>query len=276
MSPSLALLQDRFVALRIDVLDMCLATIVEQILSLIEIFLLTRQGVKTSQSHLGNLVSWHDSSLSLLRPHLLDHAISITLGDVEELGATRSQIMSASRIHHVAEVVEFMAQHLFLLPSLVTTPSMRMLWVDGTGSVEIAIRFLCRSDHVEHTVDISLQLFVGIGLEDIASTFDGLIDIGIIERESHKLAHVPGWGIQSLMTRMLQGIGSHLEILVTVLALTLAESQRNRHFLCGLQTSAPKGVLRNLHTGKRNLGEWITIAQCLAVLLCHRWQYHSG
>ena len=255
---------------------MCLATIVEQILSLIEIFLLTRQGVKTSQSHLGNLMTWHHGSLSCLWPHLLDYTISITLGDVEELGATRSLIMSASRIHHVTEVVELMAQHLFLLPSLVTTPSMRMLWVDGTSCIEIAIRLLCRSDHVEHTVDISLQLFVGIGLEDIASTFDGLIDIGIIEGESHKLAHVPGRGIQSLMTRMLQGIGSHLEILVTVLALTFAESQRNRHFLCGLQTSTPKGVLRNLHTGKRNLGEWITIAQCLAVLLCHRWQYHGG
>lgn len=45
------------------------------------------------------------------------------------------------------------------------------------------------------------------------------------------------------MSRMLQGIGSHLEILVAVLALTLAESQRHSYLSGSLQTRTPKGIL---------------------------------
>ena len=92
-----------------------------------------------------------------------------------------------------------------------------MFWVDGTGGIEIAIWLLCRTYHIEHAVDVSLQLLVRISLEDVAGTFDGLINISVIEREAHELAHIPLLGVQTRVVRMLQGIGSHLEILVTVL-----------------------------------------------------------
>jgi len=82
MTYRLFLLQNRSLALRIWVADMSLATIVEQILSLIQILLFTGQGIETSQSHLCNLVSRNDGSLSWIRAYFLYHTIGISLGDV--------------------------------------------------------------------------------------------------------------------------------------------------------------------------------------------------
>ena len=243
MTYRLFLLQDRSLALRIWVADMGLATIVEQILSLIQILLLTGQGIETSQSHLCNLMSRNDGSLSWFRSHFLYHTIGIALGDIQELGASGSLIVSAGCIYHVTEVVKFVARLLVLDPTLISRPLVWMLRVDGTGGIEIAIWLLCRSYHIEHAVDVSLQLFVRISLEDVAGTFDGLINIGIIEREAHELAHIPLLGIQARVVRMLQGIGSHIEILVTVLALTFAESQWHGYFSGSLQTGTPESIL---------------------------------
>ena len=243
MTYSLLLLQDRSLALRIWVANMSLATIIEQILSLIQILLLTGQGIETSQSHLSNLMARHHGSLTRIRSHFLYHAIGIALGDVQELGASGSLIVSAGCIHHVAEVIKFVAQFLVLDPTLISRPSMRVLRVDGTGSIEIAIWLLCSTHHIEHTVDVSLQLLVRISLEDVAGTFDGLINIGIIEREAHELAHIPLLGIQARMVRMLQSVGSHLEVLVTVLALTLAESQWHSYLAGCLQAGTPESIL---------------------------------
>ena len=117
-----------------------------------------------------------------------------------------------------------MAQHFYLAPAGSTRPTVRMFRIDGTSGIEISVWLLRSTHHIEHTVDIGLHLLVGIGLQDIAGSLDGLIDIGIIKREAHKLAHVPLLGIETGMSRMLQGIGSHLEILVAVLTLALAES----------------------------------------------------
>ena len=100
---------------------------------------------------------WHHGSLSWIRSHFLYHAIGIALCDVQELGATRSLIVGAGCIHHVAEVIKFVAQFLVLDPTLISRPSMRVLRVDGTGSIEIAIWLLCSTHHIEHAVDVSLQ-----------------------------------------------------------------------------------------------------------------------
>ena len=185
----------------------------------------------------------HHGSLTWIRSHFLYHAIGIALGDVQELGATRSLIMSAGCIYHVTEVVKLVAQFLILDPTLISRPSVWMLRINGAGCIEIAIWLLCSTHHIEHAVDISLQLLVRVSLENIAGTFDGLINIGIIEREAHKLAHIPLLGIQTRVVRMLQGIGSHIEVLVTVLALTLAESQWHGYLSGSLQTGTPESIL---------------------------------
>ena len=129
-----------------------------------------------------------------------------------------------------------------------------MLGVDGTGCIEVAVRLLGSTHHVEHAVDIGFQFLVRIGLQHIRGTLDSLIDISIVERESHELRHVPLLGIQTLVTRMLQGVGCHLEVLVTVFALTFREGQGDSHLTGRLDTVAPEGVGCNLHGGEGNLG----------------------
>ena len=100
---------------------------------------------------------WHHGSLTWFRSNLLYHAIGIALGDVQELGASGSLIVSAGCIYHVTEVVKLVAQILILHPTLISRPSMRVLRVDGTGSIEIAIWLLCCTYHIEHAIDVSLQ-----------------------------------------------------------------------------------------------------------------------
>ncbi len=259
MSPSLGLLQNRLVALRVNIMYGSGATGIEEKLGLVEIFFFSCQCVETGQRHLGYLVSRHHLVLPDVGTYLLHYAIGITLGDIQELGTARGLIMGAGGIHHVPEVVKLMAQHLHLTPSGVARPAMGMLGVDGACGIEIAVWLLGSPHHIEHTVDVSHHLLVGIGLEDIAGTLDGLVHIGVVEGETHKRAHVPCLGVQSLVAGMLQGIGSHLKVLVAVFALTLAESQWYRHLTCSLQSVAPEGTRSNLHTGKRHLGIGIAI-----------------
>ena len=164
MSPSFLLVNHGLVALRIDVLDLCLATIVQQELGLVQVFLLASQHIKTSQSHLGNLMTGNHTSLSVLVAHLTNDTISIAFGNVQELVRTRSLIVGTSSIHHVAQVIELMTGMFLSSPALMGSPTVRMLRIDGASGIEIAIRLLCSSYDVEHGVDILLQLSIGIGL----------------------------------------------------------------------------------------------------------------
>ena len=249
VSPSLPLLGHGLVALAVEVAYVCLASVVQKIFGLVEIAFVARDGVEAGQSHLRYLVSWHHGGLSLSGAHLTDDTVGIPFGYVEKLGAARGLIVGAGRVHHVAEVVELMTQHFHLLPSLEARPLVGFLGIDGASGVEIAVGFLGCPHHIEHAVDISLQPFVRIGLENIACPLDGLVDIGVVEGEAHEFAHVI----------FLVGPGRLDEVVVSPFALALAESQRHRHFAGGLQPITPKGVGRNPHTGERHLGEGIAV-----------------
>ena len=192
-------------------------------------------------------MTWHDTSLSGIGTHLLDHTISITLGDVEELRGTCSLIVGAGSIDHVAEVIKLMTGMLLSLPAVLGSPLMGMFRIDGAGRIEVAVRLLGSSHDVKHAVDIGLQLLIGIGLEYIGCSLDGLIDISIVEREAHELSHIPLRCLESGMSRVLQRVGSHLEVLVTVLALAFREGEGNRHLSGCLDAVAPEGVRRNFY-----------------------------
>ena len=268
MSPCLVLLQDRLIALAIGIVDRGGAAGIEEVFSLVEILLFTRKGIEASKCHFGYLMTRHNPVLTGLRTHFPDHTVGISLGNIEEFSAARSLIMGAGCIHHVTEIIKLMAQHFHLAPAGSARPTVRMFRIDSTSGIEISVRLLRSTHHIEHTVDIGLHLLVGIGLQDIAGSLDGLIDIGIIKREAHKLTHVPLLGIETGMSRMLQGIGCHLEILVAVLALALAESQRHSYLSGSLQTRTPKGILSDFHTGKGYLNKGITIVQNFGFLGC--------
>ena len=85
-----------------------------------------------------------------------------------------------------------MAQVLFLAPALVSCPFMGILRVLRATSVEIAVRLLCRSDDIEHRIDISHEFLVGIGLQDIAGTLDCLVRIGVVKGQTTYLKYLRG------------------------------------------------------------------------------------
>ena len=199
-------------------------------------------------------MSWDHTGLSGIGTYLTDHAVGIALGDIEEFCATRRLIVGTGGIHHVSEVVEFVTGMLLCCPTPVGSPSVGMLRVDGTGGIEIAVGFLGCCHHIEHGVDVGLQLRIWVCLQYIRGPFDGLVDIGVIKRETHELCHIPLSGFQTLVSWVLQGVCRHLEILVAVLTLALRKSQGDGHLSGCLDTVAPEGVGGNFHRGERYLG----------------------
>ena len=170
----------------------------------------------------------------------------------------------------MTKVIQLVAQEVFRLPALLACPLMGVCGIDGTGRVEIAVRLLGSCYDIEHRVDISLQLLVWEGLEHIRGTLDGLVDIGIIEGETHELGHVPLRSLQSGMTWMLEGIGRHLEILITMFALTFRESQGDGHLTGRLDAVAPEGVWCYFHRGEWYLGIRIPALGQAGKCACHQ------
>ena len=237
MTYSLVLFQYWFVALRIFLFDRCLSTIVEEELSLFEIFLVACSEIELAECHFGNLMSRYHASLSWVRTYLANYTVGIADSDVEELAATSSLPVSHGTFYHVTEVVELVAQILFLAPALVASPEMGMLRVLCTCGIEISVSLLSRSDDIEHAVDIRLEFLVRVGLEHVAGTFDGLVWVGIIEAQRHQFAYI------ILLARM----SSALKVLVSSLRLAFAESQRDGYLARGFDTLSPERVVPNLY-----------------------------
>ena len=223
----------------------------------------------------------HYTSLAAAGSHLAAHAVGVAPGNVEEFPAARCLIMGTGRIHHVTQVIQLVAQVLLLHPSLLACPLVRLRGIDGTCRIEVAVGLLSSPHYVEHRVDIVLQHLVVGQAQHIAGTLDGLIDIGIVERETHELAHVPFVGFQPLMSWMLQRVGRHCEIIVAVLALALAESQRNSYRAGSLHALSPECVGFHLHLREAHLIDGIAVMSHLLFLsqarhdACHNQQYHQ-
>ena len=167
--------------------------------------------------------------------------------------------MSTGSINHVTEVIKLMTQILYLLPSFCSSPSMWFLRINGTGGIEITIRFLCRRHYIEHTVYIGLQFLVGICLKHVARTFNSLIHIGIVERETHEFRHII----------LIAWVGGFYKIRIAPLTLTFAECQRYGNLSCGLDALSPKRVLVYLNRCEWHLGYRITTVVHLAFLCLH-------
>ena len=152
-----------------------------------------------------------------------------------------------------------MTERFFLDPSFRSGPLVWMRRIDGACGVEVTVGFLCGSYNIEDAVDILFEAVVGIGLEYIACTFDGFIDIGIVEGKSHQLADVPFGSLQTVVTRVLQRIGSHFEVVVAMGCFAFFEGQRDGYFACCFDALAPKSLCINLHRGKGHLGDGVAI-----------------
>ena len=116
--------------------------------------------------------------------------------------------------------------------------------------VEVAVGLLRRGDDVDDGVDVVAQPAVGVGLQQIGGTLDGLVGVGIVEGEG---ALGYGEGLRGV----LQVPGGVLEVGVAPRLLTLAEGQGHGDTAAGLQALAPEGGGRHLHLGERDGGDGI-------------------
>ena len=164
MAYSFILLNNRFVSLRIIMNDGGLATIVQQELGLVEVFLVACDQVEFGECHLCNLMTRDDAGLSGVRTNFFTYDVGIADGDVEELTAAGGLIVCDGSLDHVAEVVEFVAQVFLLAPAGIASPLMGLFRVLGARSVKITVRFLSRGDYLKHTVYICHQFLIRIGL----------------------------------------------------------------------------------------------------------------
>ena len=131
---------------------------------------------------------------------------------------------------------------------------MRMGGVHGAGGVEIAVGLLCGCHYIQHAVNICFQLLVRIGLQQVAGTLDGLIDIGVIKRElggAIIAAVVAACGLGHLG-------GGVLEVGVSVSLLTLAECQRDGHLAALADAVTPECLGRHLDLSERYVTYGIT------------------
>ena len=106
MAHGLVLLDDGLMALAVFVLYLGLATVVEQELGKVEVFLLASGQIEASHGHLGNLVAGHHAHLSGVRAHLLAGHVGIAAGNVEELALAGGLPVGHGTLNHVSQVVK--------------------------------------------------------------------------------------------------------------------------------------------------------------------------
>ena len=137
-----------------------------------------------------------------------------------------------------------MAEVLYRGPTLLTGPVVGMGRVLGSRRIEVAVGLLGCGHDVNHAVDISLEFLIGIVVQTVSGTFDGFVDIGIVER---KACHFV------LLARVR---GTH-KVGIAFVFLALGKGQGDGHITTGLDTRTPEWA-RDMHSGKRHRGDGIT------------------
>ena len=179
------------------------------------------------------------------------YAVGILDGDVEEIAFSGCLIVGDGAFHHVAEIIELMAEHLDAFPAFRTGPLVRVLRVHCAAGIKVTVGFLSRSHDYKHAVDVFVEFLVGIRLHQVACAFNRFVDVGIVKRKS---AHF------NSVARM----GGFYEIIVSAGFLTFAECQGNRYVATCLQPLSPE-IVGNFNRRKRNLSDRIAV-----VGLCFR------
>ena len=246
----LVLLQHRHMRLVVRIIVTRIASLVQEELGLVQVFLVSGGEVQFRKGHLGDLMAGDDAGLTRAGAHFADDAVRIADGDVQEVALAGGLPVRDSRLDHMAEVIEFMAQFLVVHPALVPRPFMRVLRVHRAGRVQVAVRLLGGRDDHENAVDIGLQLLVGIGLEHVGGTFDGFVDIRVVEGKAFHL-------VPEVHRRMHLLLRPH-EVLIPSFALALGEGQGDRDLTGRLQALPPERVRGHFHAGEGNRVDGIT------------------
>ena len=157
--------------------------------------------------------------------------------------------MGHGAFDQVPEVIELVAV-LDLHPALRTGPAVRMLGVARPRGVQVAVRLLGRCDDDQDAVDVGLQLRIRIGLQEVRSALDGLIDVRVVEGKAADAEAEVLVGVH-LLRRF-------FEVAVASGLLALREGEGNGDFAGSLQPLAPERV-RDLHGREGDGAEGIVV-----------------
>ena len=170
------------------------ATGVEKPFGLVEIALLTGGVIKAHKGHLGDLMAGNEPELPVAVAYVAADAVGKAHGYVEKTAFSGSLPVGYGAFDHVAEIIEFMAEMLNGDPALAAAPFVGVRGILCACGVEIAVGFLCGGNYFDNAVDICLKLFVGIVAESVGRSFDGFVDVGVVERKSIDFIGVAGRG----------------------------------------------------------------------------------
>ena len=268
MTYSLGLLRHRLVALRVLVGAMTItvsisvasaskvlpsridsASLVEEILGLLQVFAVACNDVELGQSHLCNLMSGHDIRLSRVGTNLSAYAVGKANGNVQEGALARSIVVSHCRFTEMAEIIKLVGAVLHSYPTLASRPAHWLFGVLRAGSIEVAVGFLCRGNDAYHSVAIlvdglAVDEGIGVRLHQVGGAFQSLVGVGVVEREPHR--YLEGLG------RVFDVLGSLQEVVVAMLRLAFAERKRNRDIATGLKALPPKRTWGDLYGSEGN------------------------
>ena len=101
MSYRLFLLQHRQMRLVIRITMLCLASIVEEELSLIQVFLISCSQVEFSQPHFCNLMSWYPNYLPWIGTYLTNYTVGIADGNIKKVALPCGLIVCHCCLQHV-------------------------------------------------------------------------------------------------------------------------------------------------------------------------------
>ena len=126
--------------------------------------------------------------------------------------------------------------------------------VHGAGGIEIAVGLLCCGHYIQHAVYVGFQFLVRIGLQQVAGTLNGLIDIGVIKRE------LGGAVVAAVVSAGSLGHlgGGMLKVGVAVSLLTLAECQRDGYLAALAYAVTPECIGCHLDLSERYVTYGIT------------------
>ena len=206
-------------------------TLVEHELREREILLVAGHPVHLHEAHLGDLVPGPDRSLA--RTEGPGEQVSRADRDVEQRSLAGCLKVGNRGLEQMPEIVELVAVVALVHPALLAGPGMRMLRVDRPRGVEVAVRFLRCRDFRDHSVDIAVELRIGLHAEHVRGAFDDLVEIGVVERIARRL-HVVRLAAERLSRA--------LEVVDATGQLALLKGRRNGHLPVGLDPRCPEDV----------------------------------
>ena len=207
-----------------------LAAGVDEELGQVEVLPRAGDAVELDQADLDLLVPGRIGPFA--RTEFLGHEVGALDGDGQQVLLARGLVVRGRGLVQVPKVIELVA-HVEVRPTFLAQPVLRRRAADRPRRVEVAVGLLGGGDLGDETVDMLIELGVGVRRQGIGGRFDDLVDVGVVEGEAG--AELPAWG---------PGLGGfgQLEVLDPARVLVLLEDMGDGHGAVRVQARRPERV----------------------------------